>query len=94
MEWDIEYTNEFELWLAKLTKKEQIAVTTIVNLLKSYGPNHKIPASICLNSSKLKHMRELHIEYAGSPYQIFYVFDLTRFAILLLSGNKIGEEVC
>ena len=37
-------------------------------------------------------MRELRIQSHGDPLRIFYAFDPTRSAILLIGGNKTGQE--
>jgi len=37
-------------------------------------------------------MRELRIQHAGNPYRILYAFDPKRSAILLLGGNKRGND--
>jgi hypothetical protein len=37
-------------------------------------------------------MRELRIQHAGRPYRVLYAFDPRRCAILLLGGDKTGDE--
>ena len=37
-------------------------------------------------------MRELRIQSGGEPYRVFYAFDPRRTAILLLGGNKAGDD--
>ena len=37
-------------------------------------------------------MRELRVQSAGTPIRIFYAFDPRRFAILLIGGDKTGNE--
>ncbi len=37
-------------------------------------------------------MRELRVQVGGEPYRIFYAFDPRRAAILLLGGNKVGDD--
>jgi hypothetical protein len=37
-------------------------------------------------------MRELRIQHAGDPYRVLYAFDPRRAAILLIGGNKGGNE--
>ena len=38
MEWEIEYTDEFEFWWADLTGVEQEEVASVVGLLEQRGP--------------------------------------------------------
>ena len=37
-------------------------------------------------------MRELRIQHKGRPYQVLYAFDPRRTAILLLGGDKTGND--
>ncbi|BAY07506.1 type II toxin-antitoxin system RelE/ParE family toxin [Calothrix sp. NIES-2098] len=37
-------------------------------------------------------MRELRVQHQGNPYRILYAFDPRRVAILLLGGNKVGND--
>ena len=37
-------------------------------------------------------MRELRIQHCGQPYRVFYAFDPRRTAILLIGGNKAGDD--
>ncbi len=37
-------------------------------------------------------MRELRLQMGGDPFRIFYAFDPRRAAILLISGNKAGDD--
>ena len=37
-------------------------------------------------------MRELRIQHAGRPYRTLYAFDPRRMAILLIGGDKTGNN--
>ena len=37
-------------------------------------------------------MRELRVQHQGSPYRILYIFDPRRVALLLLGGDKTGDD--
>lgn len=37
-------------------------------------------------------MRELRLQSGGDPLRILYAFDPRRVAILLLAGNKTGDD--
>ena len=37
-------------------------------------------------------MRELRIQYQGRPYRVLYAFDPERNAVLLIGGDKTGNE--
>ncbi len=38
------------------------------------------------------HMRELRVQSGGRPLRIFYAFDPRRAAILLIGGDKTGDD--
>jgi hypothetical protein len=37
-------------------------------------------------------MRELRTQHAGRPFRTLYAFDPRRMAILLISGDKTGDD--
>ena len=37
-------------------------------------------------------MRELRVQHAGRPYRILYAFDPMRAAVLLMGGDKTGDD--
>jgi hypothetical protein len=90
--WDVEGTEEFADWFAGLTDDEQVAVGRVVELLAEHGSVLPYPYSSGVTTSRHRHMRELRIQVAGRPYRVLYAFDPRRTAILLLGGDKTGEE--
>lgn len=92
MEWDVEHTDEFEEWWNGLTEGEQEAITASVELLAERGPTLPFPHSSGIEASKHDHMRELRVQIGGNPYRVFYAFDPRRTAILLIGGDKTGND--
>lgn len=92
MSWEIEYTDEFEQWWETLSIEEQISIAASVELLESFGTNLKFQHSSGINGSKHDHMRELRTQHQGRPYRTLYAFDPRRTAILLLAGDKTGDD--
>ncbi len=92
MEWVVEYTDEFEIWWDSLTEDEQVDVNASVELLEERGPKLPYPHSSGVKGSKHSHMRELRIQHQGDPYRVLYAMDPRRTSILLLGGNKVGDE--
>ena len=92
MAWNIEYTDVFEGWWETLTEGAQIDVDTVVGLLQECGPNLPFPYSSGVTGSRHTHMRELRIQHQGRPIRILYAFDPHRSAILLLGGDKTGNN--
>ena len=37
-------------------------------------------------------MRELRVQHHGHPYGVLYIFDPRRVALLLLGGDKTGDD--
>jgi hypothetical protein len=92
MIWDIEYTDEFGAWWDTLTEKEQDAVKYTVGLLEQEGTQLNFPHCSKINGSRHGNMRELRSTYAGHEYRTFYAFDPRRTAILLIGGDKTGDD--
>jgi hypothetical protein len=92
MQWEIEYTDEFEAWWGGLTEDEQESVAAYVELLEMRGPQLRHPYSSAVLDSRHGHMRELRIQHAGRPYRVLYAFDPRRVAILLIGGDKTGDD--
>ncbi len=92
MGWEVEYTDQFGDWWEDLTDGEQDEVLAVVGLLEKLGPQLSFPHTSGINESRHSHMRELRIQYKGDPYRILYAFDPRRTAILLIGGNKAGDD--
>lgn len=92
MEWEAEYTNEFEGWWSSLTEDEQEDVNAKVILLQRYGPTLRRPHSDVVASSRHSNMKELVIQHAGRPYRVLYAFDPRPCGILLIGGDKTGDD--
>jgi hypothetical protein len=92
MIWEVEYTDEFGDWWAGLSEGEQESVEAGVELLEDRGPRLSFPYSSGLIGSKYGHMRELRIQHSGDPYRVLYIFDRRRIALLLIGGNKTGDD--
>jgi hypothetical protein len=92
MVWEIEYTNEFGSWWDEIGSQEQDDVVAVVNLLAEKGANLAFPYSSGIVGSKYSQMRELRIQSSGKPLRVFYAFDPRRTAILLIGGDKTGNN--
>jgi hypothetical protein len=90
--WEVEYTDEFESWWDTLTDTEQQSVAAVAGLLEDHGPKLGYPYSSNITSSRHGQMRELRIQHQGRPYRILYALDPRRAAILLLGGDKTGND--
>ena len=92
MIWPVEYTDDFGAWWDTLTEEERIRVTASVGLLERHGPNLRFPHSSGISGSRHGHLRELRVQIGGRPIRVFYAFDPRRTAILLIAGDKTGQN--
>ena len=92
MAWEVEYTDELGAWWDTLDEEEQESVAAYARLLEERGPALPFPYSSGVESSRHTHMRELRVQHQGMPYRVLYAFDPRRTAILLIGGNKTGND--
>lgn len=92
MPWEVKGTEEFDAWYDDLEEPEREDVIAVIDLLKEHGPHLGFPYSSGVTGSRHTHMRELRIQHAGRPYRVLYAFDPQRVAILLLGGDKTGDD--
>jgi len=92
VEWLVEYTDEFESWWESLNEDEQESVASYVLLLEARGPMLGYPFSSGIEQSKHSRMRELRVQHGGRPYRVLYAFDPRRVGILLIGGDKTGDD--
>ncbi len=82
----------FERWFAGLSEPEREDVIAVVDLLEVKGVGLGYPHSSAIQGSRHGGMRELRIQHRGRPYRILYAFDPRRAAVLLLGGDKTGDD--
>ena len=90
--WNVESTVQFDQWWAGLTPAQQDSVDSSVRLLEEKGPTLDYPHSSDIRSSRHGNMRELRVQSGGRPLRIFYAFDPRRTAVLLIGGDKTGNN--
>jgi hypothetical protein len=90
--WEVEYTNEFEVWWLALDDAERESVRASVGLLEAQGPHLGHPHTSGVTTSRHSHMRELRVQHQGRPYRVLYAFDPRRVALLVLGGDKTGND--
>ena len=70
MNWEVEYTDEFDQWWSGLTEEEQVSLAASVELLEERGPSLGYPHSSGINGSKHSHMRELRTQHQGNHTEL------------------------
>lgn len=92
MAYEVEYTDEFDAWWDGLDADEQESVRAGVEKLIKFGPFLEFPDSSGIRGSRHGRMRELRVQHRGRPYRVLYAFDPRRVAILLIGGDKTGND--
>ncbi len=92
MPWDVEVRDEFKAWWGERTDAERISVGRAVLLLEERGPHLPFPDSSGVGGSRHSAMRELRVQHQGHPFRVLYIFDPRRVALLLLAGDKTGDD--
>ncbi len=90
--WEVEYTDELGEWWEGLGQPERESVDASVRLLEQRGPHLGFPHSSRIEGSRHSHLRELRVQHCGHPYRVLYAFDPRRHAILLIGGDKTGND--
>ncbi len=90
--WEVEYTDEFGTWWNQLDADEQESIAVSVELLRQLGPNLPRPHADTLQGSRHKNMKELRTQHAGHPLRTLFAFDPRRCAVLLIGGDKTGDN--
>jgi len=92
VEWQVEYIDEFDAWWVELSEDEQVVIAAKVELLQKYGPSLPRPHSDVIVTSRHSNMKELRGKAGESVLRVLYAFDPRRTAILLIGGDKSGNE--
>jgi hypothetical protein len=90
--WNVEMTDEFFDWWKSLRATQQDALQTSLELLESNGPFLGRPHADTVKGSRHANMKELRTQCRGKPLRTFFAFDPRRSAILLIGGDKTGDD--
>ena len=85
------YTDEFGEWYETLDGTDQGAVDDKVDLLAVAGVSLGRPHTGTIHGSKVA-MRELVVQSKGRPLRVFYCFDPRRNTVLVIGGDKTGDD--
>jgi hypothetical protein len=91
MPWEVEYTDEFEVWWLECHGDEQESIAASIGLLEERGPTLGYPHSSDVRGSRHGRMRELRVQHRGRPIRIFFAWDPRRVCLLLIGGDKTGD---
>lgn len=88
---EVVVTDEWLAWYDSLDEQADDAVTAGVEALRVMGVALRAPLSSAINGSKYA-LRELRTQAGGRPLRTFYIFDVERAAVLLIGGDKTGDQ--
>ena len=84
-------TDEFGEWFQPLEKPIAERVVFYVKLLEKQGVRLEHP--YCSNVEDTKYpLRELRVKALGRAFRVFYAFDSKRQPVLLIGGEKKGND--
>jgi len=84
-------TDEFEIWFLGLDDADGEAIARVVGLLEAKGIALPFPYSSAIGGSRFA-LRELRVQSQGRPLRVLYAFDPKRQAVLLIGGDKTGDD--
>jgi hypothetical protein len=82
-------TDEFVEWYEELERVDLRIVDRLVDLLEAGGLALGTPHSSAIRGASFA-LRELRGQ--GKPIRVFYAFDPRREAVLLIGGDKTGDD--
>ncbi|MGF6565571.1 type II toxin-antitoxin system RelE/ParE family toxin [Kosakonia cowanii] len=88
--WQVITTERFDIWFSCQPELLQDEVLAVFRILSEFGPQLGRPYVDTVKGSIFSNMKELRIQYAGSPVRAFFAFDPARRAIVLCAGDKTG----
>jgi hypothetical protein len=63
-----------------------------VLLLAQFGPALSRPHADVIHGSHYPNLKELRAQHNGRPYRALYIFDPKRVGVLLIGGDKTGND--
>ena len=92
MAWEVLFHPAFESEYAELAFSVRMAIDDRIDRLRVEGPSLGRPHADTLRGSRHANMKELRIRTDREVWRVAYAFDPGRQAILLLAGNKRGQN--
>src|SRR5438067_13389685 len=86
---EVVLTDEALAWFESLDDDEKAAVSHLLDILEMNGVSLGFPYSSAINGSKYP-LRELRKK--GQPIRMLYAFDREREAVVLVGGDKTGDD--
>lgn len=92
MAWTIQFEEAFEAEYDQMDPSLREALLSHLVLLEKLGPQLGRPKADTLNGSQHANMKELRFNHDGGVWRVAYAFDTDRAGIVLVAGDKSGEN--
>lgn len=90
--WEVILDDAFADWLSDQESEAQDRILATARLLSEFGPTLGRPHVDSVKGSSVANLKELRVQHAGEPWRVLFAFDPERRAILLVGGNKTGDQ--
>jgi hypothetical protein len=92
MPWTVLLSAECAAWLDSLPANDRVEIMQDVLLLQDAGPQLGRPQVDHIKGSKHTNMKELRSRFGGHQYRTLFAFDPKQQALLLIGGDKVGQD--
>ena len=92
MTWNVELEPTFRVEYRALSEAVQDELVSQMARLRQCGPSLGRPAVDTLNGSRYANMKELRFASDRGVWRVAFAFDPERRAILLVAGDKRGQN--
>ncbi len=89
---EIEFTDEFGAWWNLLNEQGQESIAASVELRRQLGPHLGRPHVDAIPGTRHSNRKELRTQHQGRPLRTLFAFDPRRCAIVLVGGDKTGDD--
>jgi hypothetical protein len=90
--WTIYIVPECEGWLSGLSSSDRVNILQDAKLLAEFGPQLGRPHVDHIKGSRHANMKELRSRFDGHQYRTLFAFDPRQQAVLLIGGDKVGQD--
>lgn len=92
MDWQIDFDEDFSVWFESQDLELQKEILANLKVLAELGPALRRPRVGNIQGSRHQQIKELIVQYKGDPWRILFAFDPDRHAVLLVGGDKTGDN--
>jgi hypothetical protein len=92
MTWTVLFHPAFDAELDELSQEVRNELLARLAVLKQFGPTLGRPTVDTLKGSSFANMKELRFNADDGVWRFAFAFDLKRQAVILIGGDKEGED--